>query len=99
LDDEDHHPVLWFVLNTGAISEIDITGTDALENLRRELASRNIVFGLARLKYELRQTLAAAGFLDMIGADRVYATLPTAVEAYQAWCRAQPPGEDQPRAQ
>jgi SulP family sulfate permease len=98
LDEEDHDPVLWFVLNTEAISEIDITGADALENLRRELASRNIVFGLARLKYELRQTLAAAGFLDKIGADRVYATLPTAVEAYQEWCRAQPPGEDQPRA-
>jgi sulfate permease, SulP family len=67
---------------------------DALENLRRELANRNIVFGLARLKTELRQTLAAAGFLNRIGEDRVYATLPTAVEAYQKWCRAQPPGED-----
>jgi SulP family sulfate permease len=97
LDDEEH-PVLWFVLNIEAISEIDITGADALENLRRELANRNIVFGLARLKTELGQTLAAAGFLDKIGADRVYATLPTAVEAYQEWRRAQPPGKDQPRA-
>ncbi len=92
LDDKDP-PVLWFVLNTEAISEIDITGADVLENLRRELAKRNIVFGLARLKTELRQTLTAAGFLDKIGEDRVYATLPTAVEAYQEWRRAQPPGE------
>jgi sulfate permease, SulP family len=98
LDEDGHHPVLWFVLNIEAISEIDITGADALENLRRELANRNIVFGLARLKYELGQTLATAGFLDKIGADRVYTTLPTAVEAYQEWRRAQPPGEDQPRA-
>ena len=98
LDEDGHHPVLWFVLNTEAISEIDITGADALENLRQELANRNIVFGLARLKYELGQTLATAGFLDKIGADRVYATLPTAVEAYQEWRRAQSPGEDQPRA-
>ena len=78
LDDEDH-PVRWFVLNIEAISEIDITGADALEKLRRELASRNIVFGLARLKTELGQTLVAAGFLDKIGEDRVYAPLPTAV--------------------
>jgi sulfate permease, SulP family len=92
LDDEEH-PVLWFVLNIEAISEIDITGADALENLRRELAKRDIVFGLARLKTELGQTPTAAGFLDKIGQDRVYATLPTAVEAYQDWCRAQPPGE------
>ena len=97
LEDADH-PVRWFVLNTEAISEIDITGADALENVRQELAHRNIVFGLARLKYELGQTLAAAGFLDRIGEDRVYATLPTAVEAYQQWCRAQPPGEDQATA-
>ena len=96
--DDAKHPVRWFVLNTEAISEIDITGADALENLRQELAHRNIVFGLARLKYELGQTLAAAGFLDRIGEDRVYATLPTAVEAYQQWCRAQPPGEDQATA-
>ena len=32
--DEEDPPVLWFVLNTEAISEIDITGADALENLR-----------------------------------------------------------------
>ena len=55
--------------------------------------------GLARLKTELGQTLAAAGFLDRIGKDRVYATLPTAVEAYQQWCRTQPPSEDRPEAQ
>jgi sulfate permease, SulP family len=93
------HPVRWFVPNIEAISEIDVTGADALENLRRELVNRDIVFGLARLKTELRQTLATAGFLNKIGEDRVYATLATAVEAYQQWCRAQPPSEDQPKAQ
>jgi SulP family sulfate permease len=97
LDDADH-PVRWFVLNIEAVSEIDITGADALENLRRELANRNIVLGLARLKYELAQTLETAGFLDRIGETRVYATLPTAVEAYQQWCRAQPPGEEEATA-
>jgi SulP family sulfate permease len=97
--EDAENPVRWFVLNIEAISEIDVTGADALENLRRELANRNIVFGLARLKTELGQTLATAGFLNKIGENRVYATLPTAVEAYQQWCRAQPPSEDQPKAQ
>jgi sulfate permease, SulP family len=96
---EEDQPVRWFVVNIEAISEIDITGAGALENLRKELANRNIVFGLARLKTELGQTLAAFGFLDQIGENRVYATLPTTVEAYQQWCRAQPPTEDQPNAQ
>jgi hypothetical protein len=45
-----------------------------------------------------RNASAAAWLLNEIGEDRVYATMPTAVEAYQEWCRAQPPSEDQPRA-
>ena len=44
----------WFVLNTEAIVEVDITAADALEALRSELADRGIVFALARVKQDLR---------------------------------------------
>ena len=37
---EEDEPVRWFVLNIEAISEIDMTGADALENLRKELAKQ-----------------------------------------------------------
>ena len=78
-------PVRWFLLNTEAIVEVDITAVDALESLRRELADRGIVFALARLKQDLRSDLAPSGLLDRIGEDRVFPTLPTALEAYQQW--------------
>jgi len=75
----------WFLLNTEAIVEVDITAVDALESLRRELAERGIVFAVARLKQDLRSELAPSGLLDRIGEDRLFPTLPTALEAYQQW--------------
>lgn len=78
-------PVSWFVLNTEAIVEIDITAVDTLESLRSELADRGIVMALARIKQDLRNDLAPTGILERIGADRIFLTLPTAVEAFRAW--------------
>jgi SulP family sulfate permease len=79
------HPVAWFVLNTEANVEVDLTAVDALESLRAELDDRGIVFALARLKQDLRAQLAPSGILDRIGDERIYPTLPTAVSAYNAW--------------
>jgi SulP family sulfate permease len=80
--------VNWFILNTEAIVEVDITAVDALEDLRRELDARGIVFGLARIKQDLRAVLEPTGLLQRIGAPYLFPTLPTAVEAYRAWERA-----------
>jgi sulfate permease, SulP family len=81
-------PVEWFLLNAEANTEIDLTAVDALEEVREKLADRGIVFALARVKFELREILASTGFLDRVGEDRVFMTLPTAVAAYQQWYKA-----------
>ncbi|WP_410792259.1 SulP family inorganic anion transporter [Kribbella sp. C-35] len=81
--DESTTPVRWFLLNTEANVEIDITALDALDALREDLKSRGIVLALARVKQELRDDLANAGFLDRLGPNRVFYTLPTAVEAFR----------------
>ena len=78
-------PVKWFLLNTEAISEVDISAVDALEALRRELTEQGIVFALARMKQDLRSDLAPSGLLERVGEDRVFPTLPTALTAYQQW--------------
>ncbi|PXY36527.1 sulfate transporter [Prauserella flavalba] len=75
-------PVEWFVLNAEANVEIDVTGADALEQLRAELARRGITFGMARVKQDLRDKLEAAGLVERIGAGRLFMTLPSAVAAY-----------------
>ena len=81
-------PVEWFLLNTEANIEVDLTAIDALDELRKTLADRGIVFALARVKTELRQALAAAGFIDRLGEHLLFMTLPTAVTAYQEWYAA-----------
>jgi SulP family sulfate permease len=50
--------------------------------VRKTLAERGIVFALARAKFELRELLVSAGFIDRIGEDKVFMTLPTAVAAH-----------------
>jgi SulP family sulfate permease len=79
--------VHWFILNTEAIVEVDITAVDALEDLRQELAARGIVFGMARIKQDLRALLAPSGLLERIGEQYLFPTLPTAVAAYRDWER------------
>jgi MFS superfamily sulfate permease-like transporter len=78
-------PVHWVLLNTESNVEVDSTAVDTLEELRRELASRGIELALARVKNDLAVPLTRAGLLQRIGPDRVFPTLPTAVEAYRQW--------------
>ena len=80
--DQNPGPVEWFILNAEANVEVDLTALDALDLLREDLARRGIVFAMARVKQDLRDALAAAGFLAKIGEDRIFMTLPTAVEAF-----------------
>ncbi len=91
-------PVEWFLLNAEANTEIDLTAVDALEEVRKTLAERGVVFALARVKFEVHEILASTGFVDRVGEDRVFMTLPTAVSAYQEWYAARH-GGDMPRAQ
>ncbi|MFE5917663.1 SulP family inorganic anion transporter [Streptomyces sp. NPDC056468] len=87
--DEQTVPVRWFVLNTEANVEVDITALDAVDELRRELTDRGIVFALARVKQDLQDDLRAYGLADSVGEDLIFPTLPTAVAAYRRWAHDQ----------
>jgi hypothetical protein len=77
-----------FLLNAEANVEVDLTAVDVLDALQRVLNDRGIVFAMARVKFDLRQALAAAGFIAKVGEDRIFATLPSAVDAYVEYHRA-----------
>lgn len=81
--DDSPYPVEWFLLNAESNVEVDLTALDVLDQLRAELESRGIVFAMARVKQDLRVMLEAAGLVHKIGEDRIFITLPTAVEAYR----------------
>jgi sulfate permease, SulP family len=87
-------PPRWFVLNVEANVEVDFTALEAVEGVRAELAQAGTVFALARVKQDLLARLEAFGLADKIGADRLFPTLPTAVEAYEQWASQNlPPAE------
>ncbi len=83
-------PVRWVLLNTESNVEVDITAVDTLEQLRRQLAERGIELALARVKQDLAVPLTRAGFLQRLGPDRVFPTLPTALAGYREWAAAHP---------
>jgi SulP family sulfate permease len=87
--EERGQPVRWFLLNAEANVEVDITGLDALEQVRQTLDRRGIVMALSRVKQDLLVELEKVGLVDRIGLDRIYATLPTALSGYDEWVAEQ----------
>ncbi|MGX1371599.1 SulP family sulfate permease [Streptomyces canus] len=83
--DQQTQPVRWFVLNAEANVEVDITALDAVDELRRELGRRGVVFALARVKQDLLADLRAYGLAEAVGPELIFPTLPTAVDAYRRW--------------
>jgi sulfate permease, SulP family len=77
-------PVEWFVLNTEAIAEIDITAIDMLEELYDELAARGITFAMARVKQDLYTQLKRSQLLKKIGERRIYFTLHTMISDFKS---------------
>jgi high affinity sulfate transporter 1 len=86
-------PVKWFVLNTEAIIDIDITAVDMLEELRQELSNQGIIFALARMKQDLYGQLKGTAFLQQIQPEYIFPTLPTALSAFIAH-HQDPPATD-----
>jgi MFS superfamily sulfate permease-like transporter len=81
--DAQSETVEWLLLNAEAIVEIDLTAADALGELHDELESRDIVLAMARVKHDLRRQLERIGLVTHIGQDRLFATLPVALEAFE----------------
>ena len=94
--DEADGPVRWFVLNVEANVEVDITALDSVEELRKELVGRGIVFAMARVKQDLRVELDAYGLTTSVGEERFFPTLPSAVDGYKDWRKRHDEGSDQP---
>ena len=78
-------PTRWLLLNMEANVTVDVTAADTLDTLRREVERRGIVLALSRVKQELRDDLERSGFVDRVGEERIFMTLPFAVQGYAAW--------------
>ena len=94
--DQQPGQLRWFVLNVEANVEVDFTALEAMDAVREEITRRGAVFALARVKQDLLARLQSFGLAQKIGTERLYPTLPTAVDAYRDWAarHGPEPGRD-----
>jgi high affinity sulfate transporter 1 len=79
----------WLLLNMEANVEVDITGLDAMERIRRHCDDEGVIVALVRVKHDVLEDLRRHGVAKRIGEDRVYPTLPTAVQGFLEWQQSQ----------
>ena len=77
--------VQWLILNAEANVDIDLTSLDALISLCEAMQERGVRVVLSRVKQDLLGDLKRGGVVGLVGAENIYPTLPTAVEAYLTW--------------
>jgi high affinity sulfate transporter 1 len=69
----------WLVLNAEAVPILDITGADALDELRSELASHNTVMVITRPKGFFRMMLERSGVAGRVGEENVFPSTYSAI--------------------
>ncbi len=72
------------LLDLEATSQLDTTSIDMLELLLTRLRERNVDLYLVRVFFRARRTLARAGFIDMLGHDRMWHSISAGVRAARA---------------
>jgi SulP family sulfate permease len=77
-------PVRWFLVDAQAITDIDITASEALRGLNRELHQQGIALKFAHANRPLRQVLERIGFTTEIGRESIFHAVHEAAEAFQA---------------
>jgi len=76
-------PVRWFVLDAEAMVDVDSTGSEALHQVIKLLAARDITMVITRASRALKNTLEKYGLLELIGEERFFPTNRHALAAYR----------------
>ena len=79
---EGDEPPRWFVLDAGAMDDIDFSGGKTLGELADQLQERHVVLALCEVNDKVRAELETFGITVKIGAHRIYETIQDAVAAF-----------------
>ncbi|MBD9374539.1 SulP family inorganic anion transporter [Rhizobium sp. ARZ01] len=74
----------WFVLDAGAIAQMDSTAVAMLEDVRADLGARGVALCLAELHAEAKALLMRGGLIDRVGPSNVFEDLDDALQAFRA---------------
>jgi SulP family sulfate permease len=77
-------PVVWFLLDAQAITDIDVTAADTLHALDQELKKKGIALKIAHANRPLRDILERTGLAGELGEDSFFASVHECVAAFQA---------------
>jgi SulP family sulfate permease len=78
-------PAEWLVFDAEAVTHVDSTGLEALDDLTKGLRRDGITLVVARLRTHLRSQLELGGVVDTIGPRRFYPSVRAAVDACRTW--------------
>lgn len=73
-------PPRFLVLSMEAITQLDVTGMESLDQVYRELQQRGVQLLLARPKHYMRDLARKSGALEHIGLEHVFPSIRSAVE-------------------
>jgi SulP family sulfate permease len=74
-------PVSWLVFDAEAVTHVDSTGLDALEQVTSDLRREQVTLLVARLKSRMREEFDQAGLIETIEGGHFYPTVDAAVHA------------------
>ena len=74
-------PVRWFIVDAGAITDIDYSAAQSLRDLLDDLARQKVGVVFARVSPYLRSDMDRHGITAAIGETRIFSTLHEAIAA------------------
>jgi MFS superfamily sulfate permease-like transporter len=74
----------WVVLQCEAITDVDVTAGEILEQLDEELNSQGVHMAFAEMRTRVQQLILRYGLLETIDRDHFYPTMKTAIAAIEA---------------
>ena len=83
LVDGSPQPIKWVLVDVQAVSEIDVTGAEAVERLAEELAARGIALKFARANRPLREKLERIGLGAHIRGEQLFHSVHAGIAAFQ----------------
>lgn len=78
--------VRWLVVAAEPITDIDTTASEILADMIRELRETGIVLAFAEMKDPVKDRLKREELFELVGPNRFYPTVGTAVDAYLEEC-------------
>ena len=76
-------PVRWFIVDAGAITDMDYSAAQSIRDLLNELSRQKVGMIFARVSPYLRSDMDRHGITAVIGQTRIFTTLHEAVNAVQ----------------